>query len=175
MKNHIMLDLETLSTEPNAAIISIGAVMFTKDGVSDYRFYQTIDIESNGFCGRHMSYSTVSWWMKQDLGARKEFQKPAEKLPIVLSNFRDWFTVYDIDGVWGNGSDFDNLILTSAFASVPSLTIPWKYYQNRCYRTLKNLVNIPLERSGTHHNALDDAVTQAEHAVKIMKHLNIGE
>lgn len=175
MKHHVMLDLETLSTEPNAAIISIGAVVFTKEKVLDHTFYETIDIESNRFCGRHMSFSTVGWWMKQDLSARKEFQKQSESLPIVLRNFREWFTVYTIDGVWGNGADFDNIILANAYKEGSSVETPWKHYQNRCYRTLKNLVDLPLERSGTHHNALDDAITQTAHAVKIMQYLSIGE
>jgi hypothetical protein len=42
--NHLMIDIETLSTQPNAVICAIGAVFFepstSKTGPS---FYQTID------------------------------------------------------------------------------------------------------------------------------------
>ena len=48
----------------------------------------------------------------------------------------------------------------------------WPYRNNRCYRTLKGLLPaIELERSGTHHNALDDAITQARHLQKIVRTL----
>jgi hypothetical protein len=29
--------------------------------------------------------------------------------------------------------------------------------------------NVPMERSGTHHNALDDAISQAKHLIEISK------
>ena len=45
---------------------------------------------------------------------------------------------------------------------------PWKYYNDRCYRTVKNLrPDVPMIRGGTHHNALDDAKSQATHLMAI--------
>ena len=42
MQENVMIDLETLSTESNAAILSIGAVMFDKEGLGE-TFYQIVD------------------------------------------------------------------------------------------------------------------------------------
>ena len=43
------------------------------------------------------------------------------------------------------------------------------------YRTLKNLLPyIEMERVGEHHNALDDAKSQALHAIKLLKELHHG-
>ena len=72
----------------------------------------------------------------------------------------------------GNGADFDLPILAAAYAAV-GLSVPWKPYNGRCYRTLKNLAPVvKLARPGTHHNALDDARTQAVHAIKLMRHIS---
>ena len=39
---------------------------------------------------------------------------------------------------------------------------PWTFWQERDLRTLKGLSpDLRIERSGTHHNALDDALHQA--------------
>ncbi|MHB0978446.1 MAG: 3'-5' exoribonuclease domain-containing protein [Minisyncoccota bacterium] len=47
---------------------------------------------------------------------------------------------------------------------------PWKFWNNRCYRTLKNMFpEVPFVRIGIAHDALDDAKSQAEHAVAILK------
>jgi len=75
--------------------------------------------------------------------------------------------------VWGNGADFDLPILAAAYKAAGGPP-PWKPYNGRCYRTLKNLApSIKLERQGTHHQALDDAVCQAKHLIKIVEHLGI--
>lgn len=76
--------------------------------------------------------------------------------------------------IWGNGADFDNVILTNAYRAV-GISRPWEPYHDRCYRTLKNLRrDIHLYRTGTHHNALYDAITQAEHAVRLLQAVHIG-
>jgi exodeoxyribonuclease VIII len=70
--------------------------------------------------------------------------------------------------IWGNGASFDNVILANAYRR-NDLNIPWKYYNDRCYRTMKSLApHIKMEREGTHHNALSDAISQANHLIRIM-------
>lgn len=89
----------------------------------------------------------------------------------VLSNFNIFLdSCCDKDSrlLWGNGSDFDNVILASAYRSC-NLEVPWKFWNNRCYRTVKALrPDIKIHRSGTYHNALDDAVSQAEHLMRMI-------
>lgn len=73
---------------------------------------------------------------------------------------------------YGNGASFDLSILKAAYDAV-GLKAPWKFWDERCYRTIKNDYSQiePDERAGTHHNALDDAKFQALHAIKIRKTL----
>jgi hypothetical protein len=67
---HVMVDLETLSTKSNAAILAIGAVKFTPEkGVYD-NYYQVVTTppETEGF---HISTETLEWWTKQSAEAQR--------------------------------------------------------------------------------------------------------
>jgi hypothetical protein len=63
---------------------------------------------------------------------------------------------------------FDNVILRSAFAAA-GLEYPVRFWADQCYRTKKNESAVPLVREGTHHKALDDAISQAKHLQAIWR------
>jgi len=70
--------------------------------------------------------------------------------------------------VWGNGAAFDNVILASAYRQA-NITQPWLFWNDRCYRTVKALSPaVTMQRNGTHHNALDDAESQARHLIDML-------
>ena len=165
---NIMLDLETMGKGSNAAIIAIGAVRFDDDGIVS-NFYEVVDLQSSVDCGMTIDASTVMWWLKQSDSARSAITDANNvlSLTVALRRFSAWMG--DDAVVWGNGSDFDNVILSNAYKCC-DLKQPWKYHNNRCYRTLKNLYpDITLDRQGVHHHALDDASYQALHLIKILK------
>lgn len=172
----IMLDLETLSSKPDAAICAIGACAFHTDGTvtldeaTRRRFYLVVDARSSQDCGGRLDASTVAWWMRQDDGARAIFaDRAARHINIALSEFSTFCQEFGREvRVWGNGASFDNVVLRQAYER-NSLRAPWEFYNERCYRTLKNLrPDIVMNRSGIHHNALDDAISQARHAEQIL-------
>ena len=168
-----MLDLETLGTGNNAVIISIGAVLFDEDGISKNTFYLRVDPQSCVDVGMEMSVSTVMWWMKQSEEARAEFNKPSVSIEQALLSFRTWLVEHSPNfgerKVWGNGVRFDNEILDNAYKKC-KLETPWPYWGDACYRTLKNLFpEVKMERTGTFHNALDDARSQALHCIRLLK------
>lgn len=173
---HVMIDLETLSTANNALILSIGAVKFVEDGILD-RFHVVIHPGDAQNYNLHIDADTVLWWMALDRQtAREQLLKSLEPdgdavdLYSALDGFTQWFG-NDSMPVWGNGATFDNVILRNAFKAA-NVQCPWKFWDDRCYRTMKNHApGIELERKGTHHNALDDATYQAEHLMKIWKEL----
>jgi exodeoxyribonuclease VIII len=116
-----------------------------------------------------MTVSTVLWWIAQSDQARQEVCKPAEHVTVVLDAFSQWIGPRDAE-VWGNGASFDNVILTNAYTKC-ILPIPWKFYNDRCYRTLKNLrpnIRMPVPPKIKHH-ALEDATAQALHLIEILK------
>lgn len=168
--NNVMIDLETMDTAPTAAIVSIGAVQFNNLGIVK-EFYKVIDLESCVRAGLTMSASTVNWWLRQPNKTDTFDENKSELLSSVLNSFNGWMP--DNSRVWGNGSDFDNAILSNAY-NTSVIVRPWRYYNNACYRTLKNLApDVKIARVGSHHNALDDARSQALHLIAICDHLGI--
>ncbi len=170
MKN-IMLDLETMGLGPNAAIIAIGAVEFDLEkGKLGRWFYEVVDLESSVQLGGTIDPSTVLWWMRQSDEARNQFTYQGAPLTKALADFKNFFLEAGdncLTRLWGNGSDFDNMVLRSAYVN-SGLKAPWLYGNNRCYRTVCSLVpGIKLVRKGTHHNALEDARSQAEHLLTV--------
>lgn len=171
MKEHCMLDLETLDTRSTGAILSIGAVMFDKAGVGA-EFYRTIDAQSCFDAGLTVSGSTFKWWMAQKAEARKALFEDNVPLQVALHQFTCWLAENshgrNTAKVWGNGSDFDNAMLAHTYNKL-GLEIPWQFWNNRCYRTTCDLLNAKQRKQeGVYHNALDDARSQAKHLRETM-------
>ncbi len=163
----VMVDLETLDTKPSAVILSIGACVVDLDAgkISDH-FYRVISVESCLEAGLTESASTKAWWDKQSPEARKVFTDPSISLTQALVEFGKYLKFFGSGTVklWGNGSDFDNTILIHAYDKI-GLDAPWRFYNNRCFRTIKNAMSDHIQvpaREGTYHNALDDAIYQAK-------------
>lgn len=171
----VMIDLETMGNTPQAAIVAIGAVAFSiEDGQLGETFYTTVDLANAVASGGVMDAGTVLWWLKQSDAARAELTRPnaALRLDTALFDFNRWMShVCDCNDVrvWGNGAAFDCVILASAYRAT-GINLPWNFWNERCYRTVKALhPDIKLERTGTHHNALDDAKSQAAHLLAMLR------
>ena len=170
MKNKIMLDLETMGNDSKSAIIAIGAVAFNSSEIVD-KFYTQINLTSSMRNGGLVDGSTVIWWLKQSGEARAAFadNDSAPHLQSALLEFGNWYGRISGGEVWGNGAMFDNSILSSAYKNC-GLEQPWKFWDDMCYRTVKNMYkHIKLNRVGTYHNAVDDAESQALHLIEILK------
>lgn len=179
--NNLMLDLETMGTGSKSVVTAIGATYFDPEtGEVDVPFYATLsDWEAQINFGHTMDVSTIKWWLKQSEDARSALldERYAKNTAEALFNFgahcESGIRGYnDKLKVWGNGSDFDNVILGNLFKSF-GLMAPWKYSNNRCYRTLKALMSdysnqLP-EFEGERHNALHDAIHQAKCAIVLMR------
>lgn len=170
-----MIDLETMSTASNAAIISIGAVLFNEHNGIGVKFERRVSLDSSMKCGLDVSASTIEWWMQQSEEARKVFKQSGYDLGKGLLDFTNWLQQACCEPsntiLWGNGSDFDNVILADAYKAC-SLIQPWDFRNNRCYRTIKQIgakQGILLPTTGIKHNALDDACNQALHLIAISK------
>lgn len=166
-QRHIMLDLETMGTSANAAIIAIGAVIFAPEkGVTD-KFYQVVDLQSCVDAGMEIDADTVMWWMQQSEQARNQFKRTGIGLSEALLVFSEWVGSEDTL-MWGNGAAFDNAILSTAYRKC-ILSQPWKFWNDRCYRTIKSMhPEVQMERTGIYHCAVDDAESQALHLCRIL-------
>lgn len=164
---NVMLDIETLSTQPDAVIIAIAAVVM--DSESSIEFYRTISLESSLSTGGTMDADVLLWWMHSNQEeARKSvfngISHPAlDEVLTELAVFLRPITADKSTSVWGNGADFDNLILSRAYGRL-GIPVPWNFRQNRCFRTLKNLYRDKVPEpvfTGIKHHALADALHQA--------------
>jgi exodeoxyribonuclease VIII len=171
----IMIDLETMGTGPNAAIIAIGAVAFSipEQNIHPETFYEVVDLESSIRTGGIINASTVIWWMKQSDEARNSItREEGRHIENVLYDFSEWVYRFNVPidqiKVWGNGAAFDNVVLGSAYDRI-GLTRPWTYKGDRCYLTMRNMYpKIEIPDMGITHNALDDAIYQANYLMRIL-------
>lgn len=174
---HIMIDLETLGTVADACIMSIGAVKFDLDtgAIEDHGFYASVSIDSNLELKRRVQEDTLIWWMNQGESAKGVFNETKQTLRDALVDLSDWIGTDDCH-MWSNGADFDLPMISHALVQC-GITVPWKFYNSRCFRTYKNLPgakNVKVHFSGTKHNALFDAIHQAQTAHAIHAKLFAG-
>lgn len=171
---HVMLDLETLGTVPGCSILSIGAVEFCpKTHELGEEFYEVVSRVSCKEAGLFEQADTLAWWTRQSAEARSVLDLASSgrclELGDALAGLDRFMKRRTNRRVWGNGADFDNPLLAVAHHKV-GLKQCWPSYNGRCYRTVKNLApHIKMERGGTHHNALDDAKSQARHLLSIVR------
>lgn len=168
--NHVMIDLETLSTKPNACILTFGAMKFdphndargaTEEKIfnSKYSFYRRVDPESCTNLGAHIDEGTVAWWAKQDDKVKHEAfnEQDRHDIKTVLSDFHRW---YNSDGgaeaVWSNGSIFDVMIVED-YNNKLARGNPWKFWEIKDTRTIYGLCDaeLPQLKEDAHHALWD--------------------
>ncbi|HDW2448833.1 TPA: 3'-5' exoribonuclease, partial [Escherichia coli] len=175
---HLMIDLETMGKNPDAPIISIGAIFFDpQTGDMGPEFSKTIDLDT---AGGVIDRDTIKWWLKQSREAQSALltdEIPLDDALLQLREFIDENSGEFFVQVWGNGANFDNVILRRSYER-QDIPYPWRYCNDRDVRTIVELgkaidfdarTAIPFE--GERHNALDDARHQAKYVSAIWQKL----
>ncbi|EEW3509765.1 exonuclease [Escherichia coli] len=175
---HLMIDLETIGKNPDAPIISIGAIFFDpQTGDMGPEFSKTIDLDT---AGGVIDRDVIKWWLKQSREAQSAIMTdeiPLDDALLQLREFIDENSGEFFVQVWGNGANFDNTILRRSYER-QGIPCPWRYSNDRDVRTIVELgkavdfdarTAIPFE--GERHNALDDARYQAKYVSTIWQKL----
>ncbi|MDE9781904.1 3'-5' exoribonuclease [Escherichia marmotae] len=175
---HLMIDLETMGKNPDAPIISIGAIFFDpQTGDMGPEFSKTIDLDT---AGGVIDRDVIKWWLKQSREAQSAIltdEIPLDDALLQLQEFIDENSGEFFVQVWGNGANFDNVILRRSYER-QGIPCPWRYHNDRDVRTIVELgkaidfdarTAIPFE--GERHNALDDARYQAKYVSAIWQKL----
>lgn len=172
----VMIDIETLATRSDAAIVQIGAVAFENGAILGEPLLVSIAPEfyeqNREF---HVSDQTKAWWAKQSKAARDSLNiNKVATVYIALDRMREWFEEIGFnpkkDEVWANGPQFDLSILRYAASKAygDDNQVPWHYRQERDCRTLTALAGwVDAEELGdaglglVGHRADHDAIKQA--------------
>ena len=181
---HIVLDLETLGTEPGCPILSIGACAFDLDYDNFRVFYRKIHLAYQPT--DKISVDTLSWWMEQDRAAQAAAWikgEDAENYYAALQLFGIWVdSIKKITGgagitIWGNSSSFDNEILRAAYKHC-GVEAPWTFREDRDFRTLRALYKEKVpepEFIGIRHHAKYDAMHEAKWLKLILQRMKAEE
>jgi len=165
MLTDIMIDLETLATSPDAAILTIGAVKFDPFGKELQEpemesFYVKVDLDSCDRIGLVTNDDTIAWWANQSKEAQAAAFDPEGRMDIEEAFRQLYKFCWGAKRVWSNGACFDIVICEHVFRKV-GRAIPWKFWEVRDVRTAFDLGIDPKRPPVTAHHALEDAWNQA--------------
>jgi hypothetical protein len=164
-KTDVMIDLETLATSTDAAILTIGAVKFDPLGLELKEpamdsFYCKVDLDSCDRIGLVTNDDTIAWWASQSKEAQEAAFDPEDRIDIEDAFARLYKFCWGAKRVWSNGSCFDIMICEHVFKKV-GRAIPWKFWEIRDVRTAFDLGINPQRPPVTAHHSLEDAYNQA--------------
>ena len=173
----IMLDLETLSVRPDATILTFGACKFSpykQHEITDGIYFR-VSVDEQITLGRHVDDNTVAWWGRQAEDVREEALGEGNR--ISLDEFARELNRFIVgcDNIWAQGPVFDIVILENLYRQL-GLPCPWQFWQIRDSRTLLSTHGDPRDRNKAGlHNALEDAVSQAQAVQTVFEQCGITE
>lgn len=164
MATHLVIDFETLGNRPDTAVLGLGAVLFGRQKILDEKLWY-FDLQGQLEVGRRsVNAETLVWWMGQSDKARNIFDKIATG-GMLLKDFAPEFVEFAKRGgpdvrVWANDTAFDTSIAEDILIKLGHRP-PWKFWNRRCYRTMKACFDIDRKFEGTKHDPIDDSRHQA--------------
>lgn len=153
-KKDVMLDIETLATDGNALVLSIGAIKFDlvgRDGPwFGEQFFVVPSLIEQILLGRTIERGTQEFWATQPTEAQAHWANAqAQNAMTVYAALADLGQfVRGAPRIWANGAVFDFGILESLLRQV-RLPIPWKYNTVRDARTVYDVMTPVREFSRT--------------------------
>ncbi|PBR35839.1 exodeoxyribonuclease VIII [Escherichia coli] len=176
--HHLMIDLETMGKNPDAPINALAGKFFDPaTGEMGPEFSKTIDLET---AGGVIDRNTIKWWLKQSREAQSAIltdEIPLDDALLQLREFIDENSGEFFVQVWGNGANFDNVILRRSYER-QGIPCPWRYTNDRDVRTIVALglvmdfdARSVITFEGERHNALHDARYQAKYVSAIWQKL----
>ena len=171
-----MLDLESLGTRPDCAILTLGAVKFDPftDRIGD-KLYFRIDVDEQLALGREVQEDTLNWWMNQAEDVREEALGESDRISLESMYRQLNKFLVGAGNIWCQGPAFDIVILENIYRQCGWPT-PWQFWQIRDSRTLFGVHGDPREKNKAGlHNALEDCISQAEAVQEIYRSLKIAK
>ena len=171
----VMLDLETLGTGDDAAILEIGIVAFSMpapglpDGCLGPELFRRVKVSSNDEAERKCSADTVAWWIKQwRAGVPMPDPEEGEDVGMAVVDAAHFIgeNLAHNGKLWSRGH-FDAPILGHTLRWL-GMAVPWKFWQVCDMRTVCSWEG-EIRTKGAAHNALEDARDQAKMLVAMAR------
>lgn len=160
ISRQLMCDIESLSTDFNAVILTLGAVIFDPFSDSEMQeFYIRLNVEEQEALGSKIDPNTIEWWSKQDPAIIEEAFTDENRISFYEGMQKFHKFAWNCSKFWSHGSSYDLVILQIAFQKL-KMHCPWSYYDIRDTRTLFDLADAEMPQAQK-HNALEDAKRQA--------------
>ncbi len=164
-KTDVMIDLETLATSTDAAVLTIGAVKFDPFGKDIEEpdmdsFYVKVDIDSCDELNLAVNDDTIAWWANQSKEAQAEAFEGTDRIHIRDAFEQLYKFCWGAKRVWSNGAAFDIPICETVYKRL-NKAVPWSFWQVRDVRTAFDLGINPQRPPVLAHHALQDAWNQA--------------
>lgn len=182
--SHLLIDIETLGTDPNAVVLSIACVPFVLE-VHTYfgelvpaGFYVKLDVQEQiKTHHRSIEDGVMKWWKKQPKDVFDAMVRPSsEDMSIkegltLLNKFVSGIKSYHFNKsyVWSRGNNFDFPILKSLYQAA-GIGLPYNDWRVRDVRTAIDIMagtdngqyNLRFGGDGfIAHNPLHDAAMDA--------------
>ena len=173
---HVMIDIETLSTTPDAVVMSVGAVKFdpkaTRPPTNKTLWRPDIDEQTER--DRHVSESTLEWWSKQPAHIQEDAFSDDHRVEVL--SFMKELNRYCVgaEKIWCQGPQFDLLILENLYSQWGH-HYGWQFWQVMDCRTLFQLMPIDPRKAIQQdlHSADADAYYQAIGVQQCYKHFGL--
>ncbi len=168
---HVSIDIETMATSYDAAVVGIGARAFDETGTGT-GFEIFIDQRAAARLGR-VDPDTMRWWAKQPAYDRV-FGGTVDP-SVAVTKLSEFIESGNFDFVWANGPQFDLVILRRLYAEL-GIKFPFHYRAERDFRTIRTvgeMLNVDDKGlyDGVAHTPLDDATNQARVISRVLAHI----
>lgn len=171
-----MIDLETISTFPNAAVVAIAIVLWDDKNPKDLRA-RTWYIDPDFAIG-HNNPETRDWWNEQDPQVRKRIFGGNETPRDVFQSVNQFVSGYvgkdEEFRAYADPANFDFPILKSQYQAL-GLAAPWSWRDERCLRTMKKELadntGIEIEDvlSEVPHDPMHDCLAQVRELLTVLQ------
>lgn len=179
MFDSVFFDMETMSTKPNAVVLSLGLLAVDSKSDPDEMDFDDLvndgielkfDARSQVANGRHVEKDTMEWWKTQGEEAKRVLKPQPTDIPFseIIESINNFFEEKNLNmkrtKFYCRGPDFDFSILKDLYWQA-NAEIPIKYWNVRDTRTVidtllgsdaKFVYKMDNPPSFIHHNALHD-------------------
>jgi hypothetical protein len=164
-------------------ILEVGLCFFNATKINEsYSIF--IDATSSQELKFEIEIDTLNWWQTQSPEKFMRLMNPpgVKHAVVIAAKVIHSLAIKHANNeqlvVWGNGPDFDLVILRNLFNKARQ-PYPFNPKNHRCFRTIKSILGAPsgfdyIVNEKTSHTGRGDAINQAEYLIELNNYYPYG-